>query len=112
MNKLYQSKLSLFCALLCLSGCATTAQFAPSQLTQTYPPRTPPYAIELFRSSSPTKKYWEIGSISACCDADSNRIIELLKENAAENGGDALIDLDIKANGAAAASVIRYEEAP
>jgi hypothetical protein len=95
-------------AVFALSAC-TSIQYVPSRLGYTYPVRTAPAAIELFRSSSPTKKYIEIGAVSGCCSTDANVIIEMLRKKASENGGDALIGLDMRANGGISASVIRYE---
>lgn len=105
--KIRPMHLTLF-ALLWLSACAE-AQFAPTKMKQSYPYRTPPSAIELFRSSAPTKSYFEIGAVNACCSSDTNSMIELLRAKASENGGDALMGLDINAKGGASASVVRYK---
>jgi hypothetical protein len=88
-------------------GC-TTAEFAPAKMNQTYDYRTSPETIELFRSASPSKAFIEIGAVSACCSADANDMIELLRKKASAAGGDALMGLDINAHGGATASVIRY----
>ena len=94
--------------LFLLSGC-TSVQFVPSKVNQVYAKRTEPAAIELFRSSSPTKKFFEIGATAACCSTDANSMIELLRKQASESGGDALMGLDISAKGGASATVVRYE---
>lgn len=93
---------------LAITAC-TSVQFAPSKMGQVYPSRTAPDAIELFRSSAPTKKFIEIGSASACCGG-SNYVTGILRKKASETGGDALIGLDFYANGSAMATVIRYQE--
>jgi hypothetical protein len=108
MNKIVRSQFLHWLFLLLLSAC-TSVQFAPSKLNQVYPKRTSPQAIELFRSSSPTKKFFEIGAAAACCSGDANSMIDLLRNQASESGGDALIGLEINAHGGASATVIRYE---
>ena len=102
------SKFALIILML-LSACATRTEFAPSISDQKYEVRTPAPKIELFRSQNPIRKFLEIGSVNACCDRDTNALIERLKEEASKNGGDAMIDLDVNAVHGASASVIRYE---
>ena len=100
--------IALFTLLLSLSGCTTTANYAPSNAQQEFAARTAPEKIELYRSQVPSKKYSEIGAVSACC-SDSGSLIEKLKERASEVGGDALIGIEIDATGMTSASVIRYQ---
>lgn len=95
-------------AFFLLAGCMT-AQFAPSRVAQSFPVRTPPEKIEIFRAQAPAKKFIEIGAVNACCSHDANEMVDKLREKASESGGDALIGLDINAVGGATASVIRYE---
>ena len=104
-----------FCLRLALATFTTllvacsSAQFAASRVDQVYASRTPPEAIELFRSSQPAKHFIEIGAVSACCSSDANRMIEMLRKKASENGGDALVGLDLHASGGVTATVIRYQ---
>ncbi len=105
-----KSKIALPVIAIILCGCATISQFAPSQASKTYSPRTPAEKIELFRAQSPSKKFDEIGSVNACCSDDTNQLIEELRKKASEQGGDALINLDVQVTGGATASVIRYTE--
>jgi len=90
-------------------GACTAAQYAPVRLGQDYPTRTAPEAIEVFRSSTPNKKYIEIGAVRSCCSNDTNAMVDLLRKKAPESGGDAIIDLDMRANGGVTATVIRYQ---
>lgn len=93
--------------LLTLVGCAT-AQFAPSRIEATYPPRTTPEKIEMFRSSLPAKKYREIGAASVCCGS-TEMLVEALRKKASDAGGDAIIAIELNATNGATATVIRYE---
>jgi hypothetical protein len=77
-------------------------------MQQTFSERTSPQKIELYQSQAPTKRFMEIGYVNACCSSDSNSLIDLLKEKASENGGDALISIQVNALGGVTASVIRY----
>ena len=90
---------------------APRAEFAPSQLSQAYKPRTSSEKIELFRTQLPTKKYSEIGTVNACCSVRTNILVDMLRQKASEMGGDALLSLDVNATGGAFASVIRYTSA-
>lgn len=92
-----------------LTGCVPDIRFAPANLAQTYPVRTRPENIELFRAAAPQKKYSEVGGLSYCCGSNVDSIIGLFRQKASESGGDALIGLDFDATGAASASVIRYQ---
>jgi hypothetical protein len=97
-------------SVLFLAGCVTaTANFAPARMNETFVNRTPPDKIELFRSQMPSRKYTEIGAVSACCNIGTNHLVELLRAKASEVGGDAIIGLEIDATGSASASVIRYQ---
>ncbi len=104
-----KQKQAIAVVFLCLLSACTSAQFAPSRVAQSYSVRTQPESIELFRSTSPTKKYVEIGAVNACCSSNTNEMITMLRKQASDNGGDALIGLEVSARGAATASVIRYE---
>lgn len=105
-----KQKITRLIFALAVTGCATTrAQFAPVTMNQTFAVRTPAEKVELFRSQTPTRKFSEIGAVNACCSTDSNLLIDLLREKASQNGGDAITDLEISAPGGASASVIRYE---
>jgi len=95
-------------SLLWVSACTTT-QFTPSLRNQAFEPRTSPKAIALFRSTVPKKKYFELGTARVCCSTNKKSMIETLREQAAEKGGDALIDVGINSKGSASATVIRYE---
>jgi hypothetical protein len=97
----------LFLAVTLLVGCATT-YFAPSKVAQKYPVRTSPDAIELYRSEMPTHKFSEIGSVSVCCGG-SDWSINQLRGKASAEGGDALVGLDVLADGRYNATVIRYQ---
>ena len=105
----YFCSMSIFA--MTLSSCVTgyQSQFAPTQTSKIYAPRTIAEKIELFRSQIPSKKFEEIGTVNSCCSDDTNILIDELKKKAALSGGDALIGLDIQATGGATASVIRYE---
>jgi hypothetical protein len=92
---------------LTLNACSW-AQFAPARVDVAYPQRTPPDKIELFRSANPSKPFDEIGAATACCSGDVNAMVDKLREKASECGGDALIALDVRANGRATATVVRY----
>jgi hypothetical protein len=87
----------------------TTVEFASSKVDEHYPPRRQAKDIELFRSGHPSKSFFEIGAVSACC-GDANAMTDLLREKAALSGGDALIGLDLRAGGGATATVIRYQD--
>jgi hypothetical protein len=94
--------------ILSALGCVMAAQFAPSRLGQAYEPRTSPEKIELFRSQAPTRSYKEIGTVSVCCFSPE-KSVELLRAKASEQGGDALMSLDIGADNRAIATLVRYE---
>lgn len=91
------------------AGCAMNAQFAASKLDAVYPPRTEPKRIEMFRSTLPDKKYVEIGAVSSCCHFEVEKVFEAMRIKAADQGGDALIAIDLDTQGGASASVIRYQ---
>lgn len=92
---------------LTLSACATVPQFAPVKTGQNFEQRTPPDKIEVFRSQAPAKPFIEIGSTAVCCQL-REKTLNLLKESASKNGGDALIGLDVSSEGAVIGTVIRY----
>jgi hypothetical protein len=92
-----------------IAGCVSVPQFAPAKVGIVYPQRTPAEKIELFRSQMPVKKYFEVGSVSACCNIRTERLVDMMRAMAAEKGGDALIGLDVTGDGTAMATVIRYE---
>jgi hypothetical protein len=95
---------------LALIGCVTPrAEYAPSKFGETYPVRTTPDGIEIFRSQNPSKKYVEIGSVSVCCDLRMDYAVKLMRQAASDKGGDAIIGLDATANGLVMATVVRYQ---
>lgn len=89
------------------SACNTVPQFAPVKAQQSFPERTAPEQIEVFRSQIPSKGFDEIGSVAVCCQL-SDMTLKALKEAAAKHGGDALIGLDVNSQGAVIGTVIRY----
>lgn len=96
----------LFLSLF-LAGCVSKPSFAPVQVGMAYGVRTPPDKIELFRSQTPDKKFSEIGTIHDCCHV-TDQMIQNMREEASARGGDALMSLDLDAQGGATATVIRY----
>ena len=90
-----------------LVGCVS-AQFAPAAKNRTLASITGSNEIQVFRTQLPTKKYTEIGSVNACCAHDSNKLVDKLRDQAAANGGDAIIGLEPYTNGMSA-TVIRFE---
>jgi hypothetical protein len=96
-----------FLFALLLTGC-TTAEFAPASLAHQYPSRISVENIEIYRSVRPEKKFIEIGTATSCCSMDPNRVIDLLRKQASERGGDALMDFEFTASGQASATVVRY----
>lgn len=108
MNKHLAQLLLPFLALS-HAGCATSS-FAPARVGQRYPSRVAPEKIELYRSQLPTRPYSEIGTASVCCLADVDQSIRFLREKASKEGGDALVSLDVIANGATIATVVRYND--
>jgi len=102
-------KLVIALAVFIVSGCVTWhAIFAPAKLDQSFPARTSPESIEIFRSQTPSKEFAEIGTVSVCCKLGMEKSIELMRQEASNKGGDALIALDANANGLIMATVIRY----
>ncbi len=93
--------------LLTMTGCVS-ADFASSKMSVAYPPRTSPENIEMFRTSMPSKKFIEIGAVSACCTY-SEELIQALRKKASEVGGDAIVAIDLDATNGATASVVRYQ---
>ena len=94
-------------AVFLLSGCATGA-FAPATLNRHFASRTPAEKIEIFTERKPARKFVEIGAATSCCSRDPNLLIRLLRKQAEELGGDALIDFEFSASGQAVATVIRF----
>ena len=100
------SPLSIILAASFFMGCAT-AEFAPSKVAQTYQPRKSADQIEVFRTQLPQRKFIEIGSVMAW-RGKQETLINLLRQQAAEHGGDAIIGLEPQINGMAA-TVIRFQ---
>ncbi len=98
----------LLVVMVLAQGCQMT-QFAPSRLAQTFPPRTTPESIEVFRSKVPEKKFIEIGAIRDCCGYGVASDLTDIRKKASEVGGDALLDLQIDATGGITGTVIRYQ---
>src|ERR1035437_3374471 len=96
-----------FLMFLLLGGCVSmSATYIPAKVAETFPARTLTEKIELFRAGTPAKKFSEIGLVRACCSNNSNLLVEMLRQKAAESGGDGLMGIEINAEGAGTASVI------
>jgi hypothetical protein len=108
MRTKFRNIAEAICILAFTSACAT-AQFAPARLDVHYDSRTSVDKIELFRSSKPSKAYLEIGAVVICCGGNTSSMVDKLREKASALGGDALIDLDVSADGRASATVVRYQ---
>ncbi len=89
-----------------LTGCFS-ATFAPVNTEVSLPPRTSSEKIMVFRTAKPDKKYVEIGSVFVTGSDNPSTLIEALKEKAAINGGDAIIDVEA-APDSMSATVIRF----
>ncbi|MBN1797746.1 MAG: hypothetical protein JW822_04155 [Spirochaetales bacterium] len=86
-----------------------SVQFVPSAVSNTFEQRRTAEEIEVYRTKVPDKKYIEIGVVNATGSNDTIRLTEKLKAEAAENGGDALLELEPYPGGMSA-TVIRYIE--
>jgi hypothetical protein len=95
-------------SLFYLFGC-TSAQFSPSNVNKTYPSRRSADEIEVYKSQPTNKKFIEIGIVNACCTSNSNKLVDSLREQAANSGGDAIISVEPYAGGGISAAVIRFE---
>jgi hypothetical protein len=89
-----------------LTGCITV-NFAPSDMTKEYAPRTTPEKIVIFRTQIPEKKFIEIGSVNALGADDS--VVNAFRKTAAKRGGDALIKIEAYPGGMTA-TVVRFVE--
>src|SRR4051812_1656047 len=98
-------KKAIFILSFALAGCAV-AQYAPARVDQVYVGRTEPEKIELFRAAMPTRKFEEIGVVTVCCSTDAGKVTQLLQEKTSEKGGDALISIEINADGTGTATAI------
>jgi hypothetical protein len=92
-----------------LFGCAGRGSFAPADLGKTYPSRTAAEKIGVFRTEQPKKKFFEIGTVNACC-GEVNKMIELLRKDASLAGADAILNVQPYAGGGVTATAVRYEK--
>ena len=99
--------LSLALAVSLLGGC-TTVGFAPSKAHATHAPRRSAAQVEVFRTQLPKQRFQEIGAVSVTGTGDPGKLVEKLREKAAENGGDAIIALETFVGGMSA-TVVRFE---
>lgn len=99
---------AIFVIMILYYSC-TSAQFAPSNMNVSYEQRTQENNILIFRTDKPKYIYVEIGTIDAKGSSDTNILISLLRKLAAENGGDALIELEAYPTGLTA-TLIRFVE--
>jgi hypothetical protein len=98
----------LIIAMISLLQCLSV-DFAATDSSKTYGSRISADEIEVYRTQTPNKKFIEIGIVNASYSNDTNELIQALKKKAAENGGDAIIDLEPYPSGMSA-TVIRYLE--
>lgn len=89
-----------------LTGCARVS-FAPADLKKSYPKRTNPQDIKIYRTESPKGEIIEVGTLNG--NGNSDKIIERFRETASEQGGDAIFSLEPYAGGYSA-TVIRMKE--
>jgi hypothetical protein len=98
----------IFIIMISLLQCVSV-DFAATDSSKTFSSRVSADEIEVYRTQTPNKKFIEIGVVNATYSNDTNELIRALKKKAAENGGDAIIDLEPYPNGMSA-TVIRYLE--
>jgi hypothetical protein len=98
----------LFIFMISLLQCLSV-DFAATDSSKTYSSRVSADEIEVYRTQTPDKKFKEIGVVNASYSNDTNELIQALKKKAAENGGDAIIDVEPYPSGMSA-TVIRYLE--
>jgi len=104
-------KINLFFSIILIvmfCGCASV-EFSPSEMKKTYKSRKSMDDIKVYRTKTPDKTYIEIGVVNARTFDDMNQAVEMLRKKAAENGGDAIIELEPHPGGASA-TVIRFKE--
>lgn len=101
--------ITILCSLMIIFSFfnCITAQFAPVDTSKTFLQKVNPNEIEVYRSKVPEKDFIEIGIVNASGGNNTNKLIESLKKQAAENGGDAIIDLEPYPGGMSA-TVIRF----
>jgi hypothetical protein len=97
-----------FGMIMVFNGCAS-AHFAPSEINKSHETRTEASAIQVFDTQLPTEKYFEIGAVSVCCGSDEKKLLEMLQEKAAENGGDGIIGVEPTPQGLTG-TVIRFQK--
>lgn len=100
-------RISSFMALLALAGCAEVS-FAPAHVPYSV---SRPYSandVKVFRTEKPQGEFEELGTVSVTGTADLNKASRLLREEAARKGGNAIIDLTVRPEGASG-TVIRIK---
>lgn len=98
-------KLLLILIILFCNACASVS-FAPAELQKKYSKKTNPQDIKIYRSELPKGEFIEIGSLSG--SGQDEAIITKFREQASEQGGDAIISLETFSNGYSA-TIIRMK---
>lgn len=91
-----------------LAGC-TSIQFSPASTSHTYTPIVSADNVKVFRSERPEGNYQEIGLLHFKGASGLDRAIRSMKEKAAVQGGNAIIDIKVIAGGVVGTLVLIEE---
>jgi hypothetical protein len=104
----------LLFSCMTFGGCCGTISFAPTKTEYTSTVVAPPDQIEVYRTEKPQSPYTEIGSIQctfggAHCSQNLESIIDKMKVEASQRGGNAIVDLQILSD-TAVGTVVRFNK--